>query len=151
MIPKSGNKVLDNVIVVALIVLVFYLLKKVMNIIQIVTPADTTDTADPGENPFPVNDSKLTYPEENYIGFADTLDQLFSSGMTEDEDAIKIVFYKMRTNSDFAALVNAFGVRRGYLYIGSGNLFNFVTEYLSASDKNDINTHNARFGIKYRV
>lgn len=151
MIPKTGNKLLDNVIIVALIVLVIYLLKKVFSIVNLITPTETTQTADPEEKPFTVEEDELTYPEGNYLGWADELDQLFSAGMTEDEEAIKSIFYKLRTTSDFAALVNAFGIRRGYLYIGSGNLFNYIAEYLSKEDRKDINTHNQRFGIKYRV
>ena len=103
MIPKTGNKAADTIIAFALVILVVYVLKRVINLIRSVTPdEDTTKPErDPNVNPLPVDKTKLTYPESQYDLFADELDALFTSSVTEDEAAIKNVFYNLRTDSDF--------------------------------------------------
>jgi hypothetical protein len=148
---KTGNKILDGVLVLAIVILVFTVLNNVLKLIKTFSPGGSTETRNPEDEPFKVNPDKLTYPEDQYSAWADTLEQLFKEGLTEDEDAIKAVFYNLRTDSDFAALTNAFGVRRGYWFFDEGNLFQFLTAYLSDGDRADINQHNKNFGIKYRV
>lgn len=147
----TGNKVLDYVIIGALVILVLQLLKRLLNLINLVTPDERPTTSDPAEDPFPVDPNNLTYPASQYIGWADQLEELLFKGFTEDEDAIKGIFYELRTDSDFAALVNAFGVRRGFYIFDTYNLFTAVAAYLSNQDRDDINQHNANFAIKYRV
>jgi hypothetical protein len=79
-------------------------------------------------------------------------DKLFVAmdGAFTDEDAIKEVIAKLRTKSDWYALVKAFGVRKTTSIFSSfsGNLIQWLADELSGSDRKEVNDMLVKFDVQ---
>jgi hypothetical protein len=96
----------------------------------------------------------LTYAKSQYSTFADTIDTAgFDLGT--DEDAIYSVFYKLKNNSDYLALLSAWGKPTRTVYefgIGySMTLPQFLRKEMSDSEVSKVNKILASKKITYRV
>ena len=59
--------------------------------------------------------SGLSYPKSQYASFANTI-EIAGFDVGTDEDAIYSVFYKLKNNADYLALVNAWGSPNRKIY-----------------------------------
>lgn len=92
------------------------------------------------------DESKLTYPENQYKIFADGIEAAiwgtsFIASWWEDDEAIASILKQMRTKEDVYQLITEYGVR----YVGAvfnsdgGNLVQMIQEYLDDDLKRDVN------------
>lgn len=91
----------------------------------------------------------LTYTQADYKAMADKL-FIAMDGAGTDEDAIKEVIAKLRTKSDFYALVKAFGVRKSTSWWSnfSGNLIQWLANELGGNDRKEVNDMLAKFNVQ---
>lgn len=99
--------------------------------------------------------TKATISTQQLQSYANVL-QTAMNGMTTNVGAITSVFNALKNDADFAGLTAAFGVRtiNSGVYLVpdfTGTLAACLTDELSTSEKNDLNTILAKKGIKYRV
>lgn len=135
----------EDVITIAVAVVAFLLIRKFYKFFG----GGTTAQSDPSKTE--VDESKLTYPSNNYILWADTIEDLLTGDLTEDEAGVLSIFYLLRTTEDVTALIAAYGRRSGWLGIGSGTLWQHLGAYLSQDEKNELNEHFRNFSIEYRI
>jgi hypothetical protein len=92
----------------------------------------------------------LSYPLNQYLSMADTLDSSFTY-ITTDEDTIYSVFKKMNTLSDVLQLNKAFGLREFYGFWGEMSLAAYLQRGLSLNEKEEVNkilkTNNVNFSF----
>lgn len=92
----------------------------------------------------------FTYPVATYKQIADALEAAFAvTSFTEDDSAIAQGLMLMQNDCDVAALMNAFGVRRGTLLTDDYNLVQGVQMYLDDSEKDTVNANYASKGISF--
>ena len=104
---------------------------------------------------YTIDESKLTYPRNQYLIFADAIQAATEGSWGDDEDAIYDVFEQMQTNDDVYALMEAFGNRS---YISPPGIFYnaTLTEVLNTKlDEDELNHINndilATKGITVRI
>jgi hypothetical protein len=99
-----------------------------------------------------VNASNLTFPNSQYISFAEelrsALDSIFGFGTNTDE--VYGVFKNMKTTDDIMQLVNAFGTHRMTYSISYLGLGAYIHEGMSDSEVQQINTILSGNGINYQ-
>jgi|GEM_PF-5367978 len=99
------------VIAIIVIVILWYVGSKVNSVFG----SDTVDNKITEDNPLVVVASKLTYPKDQYVIWADSLYSAMNHAGTS-WGAILDVFDNMRTNDDVKELINAYGVRTLYVF-----------------------------------
>ena len=104
---------------------------------------------------------QLTYPVSNYSGFANDIFAAFQNTFTPwdivDEQDIFDVYAKMKNDLDINQLAKAFGKRRVPtvvpfvgLALPDVDLYTWINEALTATEKNKLNASLRAKGIKYQ-
>lgn len=156
MIPKSGNKNIDDVImygaIILLVVIVFKLLKFVISPIQSVKDELGIPSDSPNFDPSTLNPdySKTNYPETQFKLWADTLEDSLWAVFGEDEQPIKDIMYQINNDEDFKAIVKAYGIRTSALGFEGGNLPSELRR-LTPELVDGFNSHYAGWNMKYRI
>lgn len=104
---------------------------------------------------------QLTYPVSNYAGFADQIFAAFQNTINPfdvvDEQDIFDIYAKMKNDLDINQLTKSFGKRRvptAVPFVGLAlpdvDLYTWINEALTASEKNKLNASLIAKGIKYQ-
>ena len=104
---------------------------------------------------------QLTYPVSNYAGFADQIFAAFQNTVTPwdivDEQDIFDVYAKMKNDLDVNQLTKVFGKRRVPtvvpfvgLALPDVDLYTWINEALTSTEKAKLNASLAAKGIKYQ-
>jgi len=116
----------------------------------------TADESGGTSDDLDVNETNLTYPENNYKVFADGIEAAiwgtgFIPSMNEDDDAIGNILMAMKTTDDVYELVTAYGIRtRGVLLEDGGNLVETLQEYLDDDVREDVNAYYVQQNINFQ-
>jgi len=123
--------------------------------------ADPTQKALETESKNYSKSQQLTYPVSNYAGFADQIFAAFQNTYNifdvVDEQDIFDVYAKMKNDLDVNQLTKAFGKRRvptAVPFVGLAlpdvDLYTWINEALTATEKNKLNASLTAKGIKYQ-
>jgi len=104
---------------------------------------------------------QLTYPVSNYAGFADQIFAAFQNTVNPfdvvDEQDVFDVYAKMKNDLDVNQLTKSFGKRRvptAVPFVGLAlpdvDLYTWIGEALTATEKNKLNASLTAKGIKYQ-
>jgi len=104
---------------------------------------------------------QLTYPISNYAGFADQIFAAFQNTINPfdvvDEQDIFDIYAKMKNDLDINQLTKSFGKRRvptAVPFVGLAlpdvDLYTWINEALTATEKNKLNASLTAKGIKYQ-
>jgi hypothetical protein len=99
-----------------------------------------------------VDVESLTYPENNYIMWADQLEQgFYATYLTEDDELVGQILRYMQNDTDVANLVKKYGVRDGGSWFNTNyNLPQAVSAMLDNDIKNAVNQNYQSKGISFR-
>jgi hypothetical protein len=122
---------------------------------QIVNRILRTDVTQGGTSPEDIKPgTDLTYSNNEYILFADTIESAFwdtFGNFTEDDELAFEVLSKMQTNDDFYKLVKVYGTRgRGLIIVDAYNLIQSIEILLDNEYKEQLNNLYSQRGIKYQ-
>lgn len=140
MIPKTGNKQADNILIFAIVAAVVYLVYKITKLAGGVasgaeTVVDTVndwlegDTDNYNPENLGVDYTKTNYPEWQFKIWADTLEDALWSSFGEDEQPIKDIMFSINNDEDLKAIIKAYGIRTSALGITGGNLVSTLRQY----------------------
>ena len=140
MIPKTGNKQADNILIFAIVAAVVYLVYKITKLAGGVasgaeTVVDTVndwlegDTDNYNPENLGVDYTKTNYPEWQFKIWADTLEDAIWSSFGEDEQPIKDIMFSINNDEDLKAIIKAYGIRTSGLGITGGNLVSSLRQY----------------------
>lgn len=163
MIPQSGNKQADTILIFVILAAVVYLVYKLTKVVgagagaleNIITDPLGTDEANAQlQAQIQVDESKLTYPKYQYSVWADAIEIAILSDIDEDEEAVDAIIWQIQNDSDFAQLVKSFGVRQDF-YIGaipgfSYNLVSAISHFLPER-VTDYNNHFQGWNMTSRI
>jgi len=145
------NKNKDTIILIAVIILIFWLLKKFFNFFS--SPS-TEDVTGGSQEDVQVNKANLTYDDIVYNGLADQIQSAVWGGVvdiTEDDEAIFDALNKMENLDDVKRLIQVYGVRgEGIIIQEYYNLPVTITKYLDSDYKEQINSIYLQKGINYQ-
>ncbi len=104
------------------------------------------------QNEIIVEKEELSYPENNYLMWADQLEGAFyATYLTEDDELIGKILKYMKNDTDVAFLTTKYGIRDGGHWFNTNyNLPQAVGAYLDDSIKNAVNLDYQKKGITYR-
>lgn len=122
---------------------------------------DPTQKALEQESKSYAKSQQLTYPVSNYAGFADQIFAAFQNTINPfdvvDEQDIFDVYAKMKNDLDITQLAKSFGKRRvptAVPFVGLAlpdvDLYTWINEALTATEKNKLNASLSAKGIKYQ-
>jgi len=99
-----------------------------------------------------VDEDKLTYPQNNYVMWADQLEGAFySTYFSEDDDLAAQILRYMQNDNDVAALVQAYAVRDGgHWWNPNYNLPQLVGAMLDTDLREGVNKNYQSKGMSYR-
>jgi len=139
-----GKVITWIVIIIIILVIIWIIYKKISNAIQESKDKQLVHSTDHA-----IVQNALTYPTADYKAMADKL-FVAMNGPGTDEAAIKEVLNKLRTKSDWYALVKAFGVRKSTSWFSSfsGNLVQWLADELSGNDRKEVNDILAKFNVQ---
>jgi hypothetical protein len=145
------NKNKDTIILIAVIILIFWLLKKFFNFFS--TP-ETEEVTGSSEQDVQVNKANLTYDDIVYNGLADQIQAAVWGGLlavTEDDEAIFDALNKMENIDDVKRLIQVYCVRgEGIVLQEYYNLPQTITQFLDSDYKEQINAIYLQKGINYQ-
>lgn len=156
MIPKSGNKNIDNVImyggILLLVIIIYKLSKFIISPLQSVKDelGVTPDTPNYNPETIPVDYTKTNYPETQFQIWADSLEDAIWSTFGEDEETIKGIMFQINSDEDLKAIIKAYGNRTSALGITGGNLVSSLRQYTPELIE-PFNYHFAGFNMKTRI
>ena len=132
------------IILLIVIIIIWFVYRKIQKVIEASKDRQLVNEADNA-----IVSNALTYTQADYKAMADKL-YVAMDGAGTDEDAIKEVIAKLRTKSDFYALVKAFGVRKSSSWASSfvGNLIQWLADELSGDDRKEVNDMLAKFNVQ---
>lgn len=137
-IKKVVNWVFIILIIVIVIVIIMRIIKKAKEKLQDQQLVNSTDSA--------IISNALTYTQADYKAMAD---KLFSAmdGAGTNENSIIEVLGKLRTKSDWYALVKAFGVKKSSSWLSGyqGNLVQWLNDELDDEERKMVNDILAKF------
>lgn len=98
---------------------------------------------------------KMSYSPSTYFNFADSIESSLNTAFGEDFEQIAAIFKKIKTQTDFNVLNDAFGERTNYRFgipHYTGNLAYWIADEYSgySSDKQKLNNILAANGIDVR-
>jgi hypothetical protein len=141
-IQLNKKTVITISLIIILVVIAYFVARKAIKAIK----ADK-DVKELDEE---IKANQLSYPLNQYISMADTIDSSFTY-LTTDEDAIYSVFKKMNTLSDVLQLNKAFGLRKFYGFYGEMSLSGYLQRGMDAKEREEINrilkTNNVNFSF----
>lgn len=141
----------DTLLKIAVVVVVLYVLKKVLNIFS---NPQTTTTGGQTQEEITVNPANLSFDNAVYNSLADSIEAAVWGGLlsvNEDDEAIFDALRKMKNLDDVKALIKAYGIRgEGIVLQEYYNLPQTITLYLDSSYKNEINALYSQRGINYQ-
>lgn len=99
-----------------------------------------------------VDEESLTYPQNNYLMWADQLEQgFYATYLTEDDELIGQILRYMQNDTDVANLVQKYGVRDGGSWYNTNyNLPQAVSAMLDNDIKVLVNTNYQSKGMSFR-
>jgi len=152
MIPKSGNKNIDQAIAIGVIILIAYIVFKLVKILQ--NPAEEilghSDTDLPSPEDLPVNTSNLTHPESQFDIWAN---QLYDAiwGFIADKQTVRDIMYQINSDDDLKMIIKKYGVHDSWINTGGGTLPEHLREIMPIEDINGFNYHFQGWGMKLRI
>jgi len=141
----TPSKVITWIVIIVIILIIIYIIyRRISKAIQDSKDKQLVSSADDA-----IIQNALTYPTADYKAMADKL-FIAMDGVGTDEDAIKEVLNKLRTKSDWYALVKAFGIRKSTSIWSSftGNLVQWLANELSGNDRKEVNDILAKFSVQ---
>jgi hypothetical protein len=140
MIPQTGNKQADNILIFAIVAAVVYLVYKLTKIVGAGAGAVETavtqvndwlegDTDNYNPENLRVDFTKTNYPEWQFKVWADTLEDALWALLGEDEQTIKNIMFSINNDEDLKAIIKAYGIRTSALGITGGNLVSSLRQY----------------------
>jgi LPXTG-motif cell wall-anchored protein len=156
MIPKTGEKNIDTIVVLGILVLILIILTKLGKFFA--HPLDvigetigiTPETPDFNPATLPIDETKLNYPINQYDIWAQVLEDAIWSGWGENEEEIKEVMYQINSDADYYALVKAYGKRTSLLGLSGGTLPSELHR-LTPELVSGFNDHFIGWGMKSRI
>jgi hypothetical protein len=162
MIPKTGNKQADTALLIIILAAVAYLVYKLTKVVGagagaiqdvIEDPFGTEDENAQLQNQIQVDESKLTYPKDQYATWAQAIEIAILSDPYEDEAAVDSIIWQIQNDEDLGQLIKAFGVRKDW-YFGAlpgptYNLTSAITHFMPER-VNDYNNHFAGWNMRRR-
>jgi uncharacterized protein (UPF0333 family) len=147
--PKFRKLLFNAIIVIIVLIIIYIVYRKVNKAIKEAKAArQSKESVAASENAIIVN--ALTYADSDYHAMADKLFRAMDGAGT-DTDAIEEVISKIRTKSDWNAIVKAFDIRETTAWYSrfKGNLIEWLTDELSdnSSSRQRINNMLAKFNI----
>lgn len=163
MIPKTGNKQADTILIFAILAAVVYLVYKLTRVVGATAGAVEDVVTDPFgtgqsnaefQGSIVVDQSKLTYPTFQYKTWADAMELAILSDVDEDENAVSSIIWQIQNDSDWAQLVKDFGIRKdwyfgalpGMEYTLPGAISHFIPEMVT-----HYNDHFAGWNMRSRI
>jgi hypothetical protein len=140
MIPKTGNKQADTILIFAILAAVVYLVYKLTKVVSAGAGAVQTglenvnswlegDTDNYNPENLKVDYSKTNYPESQFKIWADVLEDALWAAFGEDEQPIKDIMYSINNDEDLKAIIKAYGIRTSAFGITGGNLVSSLRQY----------------------
>lgn len=151
---QSGNKNIDNTIVIAVIILIAYVAFKLFKVVSnplgevFDVPADT-DLPDPN---MPIDYSKLTHPVEQFdIWAVELYDSIW--GFIADKQTIRDIMYQINSDDDLKLIIKKYGVQTslGGLVGGEGQLPTHLRDVMDQEDINGFNSHFEGWNMGLRI
>ena len=158
MIPKSGNKNIDNAIVIGVIILIAYVVYKAVKTIS--NPLGTAqellditpDTELPNPANLPVNSANLTHPIDQFnIWAVELYDSLW--GFIADKQTIREIMYQINSDDDLKQIIKSYGTQTSLFGLigGEGGLLTHLREVMSEEDIAGFNSHYAGWNMRLRI
>lgn len=99
-----------------------------------------------------VDVESLSYPQNNYLMWADQLEQgFYATYLTEDDELVGQILKYMNNDTDVANLVQKYGVRDGGAWYNTNyNLPQAVSAMLDNDIKNQVNQNYQTKGMTFR-
>ena len=140
MIPKTGNKQADTILIFAILAAVVYLVYKLTRVVGAGAGAVETavsqvndwlegDTDNYNPENLVVDYTKTNYPQSQFQIWADVLEDALWSAFGEDEQPIKDIMYSINNDEDLKAIIKAYGIRTSAFGITGGNLPSTIRQY----------------------
>jgi hypothetical protein len=140
MIPQTGNKQADNILIFTIIAAVVYLVYKLTKAVgtgvgAVETAASNVnawlegDTDNYNPEGLQIDYSKTNYPEYQFKIWADVLEDALWDTFGENEQPIKDIMYSINNDEDLKAIIKAYGIRTSALGISGGNLPSTLRQY----------------------
>lgn len=132
---------------IVLLILIFIILivyRKIKKSIQAAKDYQLVNASDSA-----IVSNALTYTQADYKAMADKL-YLAMDGVGTNENSIYEVIGKLRTKSDWYALIKAFGVRSSSSWVNSftGNLVQWLYDELDDEERKRVNDILAKFDVQ---
>jgi hypothetical protein len=159
MIPKTGNKQADTVLIIVLVAFILFIVYKVTQLIKkgtefIQDPFGTDEENSQLQAQIQVDESKLTYHKYQYSTWADAIETAILSDLDEDEEAVDSIIWQIQNDNDWAQLIKDFGVRQD-VYFGAipGQNYNLVSaiSHFLPERVTDYNNHFAGWNMTSRI
>jgi hypothetical protein len=163
MIPKTGNKQADNILIFAIVAAVVYLVYKITKVAGGVASAGETvidtvndwlegDTDQYNPENLGVDYTKTNYPESQFKIWADVIEDSidFFSPFGNDEQPIKDIMFSINNDEDLKAIIKAYGLRTSIIGINGGNLVSTLRQY-TPELIDGFNYHYAGWNMKGRI
>ena len=156
MIPKSGNKNIDNVVVIGVIVLIVYVVYKLLKTIsnpvtavqELLEIEPDTDILNP--DTIVVDYTKTNYSKTQFELWADVLEDSLYYFIGENEQPIKDIMYQINNDEDLKAIIKAYGIRTTLSGLQGGNLvtslYQFTPELIAG-----FNDHYAGWNMRLKL
>lgn len=141
-IPEiSLNKIIAWLIIIIILVIIIIFINKTIK--KLKQNKQDKDLVKESEQAIVLGN--LTYTEADYKAMADKL-YIAMKGIGTDEEAIYEVIGRLRTRSDWYALVKAFGIRKSGSF--SGNLVQWLSDELDETERARVNYILQKFDIQ---
>lgn len=164
MITTSGNKKIDNAIIIGVIILIAYFVYKAIktfsnpigSIQETLDITPDTELLDPST--LPVNPANLTHPKTQFDLWATQLyEALFNifdpAGIFADRDTIRQIMYQINSDDDLKQIIKSYGTQTALFGLigGEGNLVGHLKSTMSDADIKGFNDHFAGWNMKLRL
>jgi hypothetical protein len=158
MITTSGNKKIDNAIIIGVIILIAYFVYKAIKTFS--NPIGsaqelldiTPDTELPNPANLPVNPANLTHTIEQFKIWAV---ELYESIWTfiADKQTIREIMYQINSDDDLKQIIKSYGTQTSLFGLvgGEGGLLTHLRDVMSEEDIAGFNSHYEGFNMRLRI
>lgn len=136
---QPGKLITWIIVIIIILVIILIVYRQIKKTIQNKQDKDLVRESDQA-----IVQNALTYTEADYKAMADKL-YIAMKGLGTDEEAIYEVIGRLRTRSDWYALIKAFGVRKSGGF--SGNLVQWLVDELDEDERKRVNDMLAKFNV----